>query len=53
MFLAKITGKQFLKREHILFEGCGSISVNNNCYVNISMLKSRVKNLYGTNKNKK
>jgi hypothetical protein len=26
MFLAKITGKQFVKHEHILCEGCGSIS---------------------------
>jgi hypothetical protein len=26
MFLAKITGKQFVKNEHILCEGCGSIS---------------------------
>jgi hypothetical protein len=25
MFLAKITGKQFVKHEHILCEGCGSI----------------------------
>jgi hypothetical protein len=30
-------------------DGCGSIYVNNHCYVNISILKSRVKNLYGTN----
>jgi Fe2+ or Zn2+ uptake regulation protein len=49
MFLAKITGKQFVKHEHILCEGCGSVSVNNHCYVNITILKSRVKNLYGTN----
>jgi hypothetical protein len=49
MFLAKITGKQSVKREHVLREGCGNISVNNHCYVNISVLKSRVKNLYGTN----
>jgi hypothetical protein len=26
MFLAKITGKQFVKHEYILCEGCGSIS---------------------------
>jgi hypothetical protein len=26
MFLAKITGKKFVKHEHILCEGCGSIS---------------------------
>jgi hypothetical protein len=32
-----------------LCEGCGSISVKNNGYVYISILKSRVKNLYGTN----
>jgi hypothetical protein len=25
MFLAKITGKQIVKHEHILCEGCGSI----------------------------
>jgi hypothetical protein len=49
MFLAKITGKQFVKHENILYEVCGSKSVNNHCYVNISILKSRVKNLYGTN----
>jgi hypothetical protein len=49
MFLAKITGKQFVKHEHILCEWCGSISVNNHCYVNITILKSRVKNLYGRN----
>jgi hypothetical protein len=35
--------KQFVKNKHILCEGCGSISVKNNCYVNISILKSRVK----------
>jgi hypothetical protein len=46
MFLAKITRKQLVKHEHILCEGCGSISVNNHCYVNISILKSGVKNLY-------
>jgi hypothetical protein len=46
MFLAKITGKQFVKHEHMLCEGCGRISVNN---LNISILKSKVKNLYGTN----
>jgi hypothetical protein len=49
MFLAKITGKTICKNEHILCEGCGSISVKNHCYVNISILNSRVKNLYGTN----
>jgi DNA-binding CsgD family transcriptional regulator len=30
VFLAKITAKQFVKHEHILCEGCGSISVNKN-----------------------
>jgi hypothetical protein len=34
---------------NILCEGCGSISVKNNCYVNISILKWRVKNLFGIN----
>jgi hypothetical protein len=48
MFLAKITVKQFVKHEHILCEGCGIISVKNNCYVNIGVLKSRVKKLYVT-----